>query len=67
MALDSPGDLTGQTVELLQARIRNRCVNDGTAESGHETTTVPTTEPSNAAVASDAMAHARKPCAVSRE
>lgn len=29
--------LTGQTVELLQAMIRNRCVNDGTAESGHET------------------------------
>ncbi len=30
-------DLTGQTVELLQALIRSRCVNDGTAESGHET------------------------------
>ncbi|MFT3852744.1 MAG: M20/M25/M40 family metallo-hydrolase [Ilumatobacteraceae bacterium] len=30
-------DLTGQTVELLQAMIRNRCVNDGTAESGFET------------------------------
>ena len=29
--------LTGETVELLQALIRNRCVNDGTAESGHET------------------------------
>ncbi len=29
--------LTGQTVELLQTLIRNRCVNDGTAESGHET------------------------------
>ena len=29
-------DLTGQTVELLQTLIRNRCVNDGTAESGHE-------------------------------
>jgi acetylornithine deacetylase/succinyl-diaminopimelate desuccinylase-like protein len=28
--------LTGQTVELLQAMIRNRCVNDGTAESGEE-------------------------------
>lgn len=28
--------LTGQTVELLQTLIRNRCVNDGTAESGHE-------------------------------
>ena len=30
-------DLTGQTVELLQALIRNACVNDGTATSGHET------------------------------
>ena len=29
-------DLTGQTVELLQTLIRNRCVNDGTAESGNE-------------------------------
>lgn len=28
--------LTGQTIELLQALIRNQCVNDGTAESGHE-------------------------------
>jgi acetylornithine deacetylase/succinyl-diaminopimelate desuccinylase-like protein len=28
--------LTGSTVELLQALIRNRCVNDGTPESGHE-------------------------------
>jgi acetylornithine deacetylase/succinyl-diaminopimelate desuccinylase-like protein len=30
-------DLTGATVELLQTLIRNECVNDGTAESGHET------------------------------
>jgi acetylornithine deacetylase/succinyl-diaminopimelate desuccinylase-like protein len=30
-------DPTGATVELLQTLIRNRCVNDGTAESGHET------------------------------
>lgn len=29
-------DLTGDTVELLQTLIRNQCVNDGTAESGHE-------------------------------
>jgi acetylornithine deacetylase/succinyl-diaminopimelate desuccinylase-like protein len=29
--------LTGQTVELLQALIRNRCVNDGSAASGQET------------------------------
>lgn len=27
---------TGQSVELLQALIRNACVNDGTAGSGHE-------------------------------
>jgi acetylornithine deacetylase/succinyl-diaminopimelate desuccinylase-like protein len=30
-----PG-LTGETVDLLQAMIRNACVNDGTAESGEE-------------------------------
>jgi acetylornithine deacetylase/succinyl-diaminopimelate desuccinylase-like protein len=29
--------LTNETVELLQAMIRNRCVNDGSASSGHET------------------------------
>ena len=29
-------NLTGQTVELLQTMIRNHCVNDGTAASGHE-------------------------------
>jgi acetylornithine deacetylase/succinyl-diaminopimelate desuccinylase-like protein len=28
--------LTGQTVELLQQLIRNRCVNDGSVASGHE-------------------------------
>ena len=28
--------LTGQTVELLQQLIRNRCVNDGTLMSGQE-------------------------------
>jgi acetylornithine deacetylase/succinyl-diaminopimelate desuccinylase-like protein len=28
--------LGGETVELLQQMIRNRCVNDGTPESGHE-------------------------------
>lgn len=28
--------LTGETVELLQAMIRNQCVNDGRAESGEE-------------------------------
>ncbi|MCP3935978.1 MAG: M20/M25/M40 family metallo-hydrolase [Actinomycetia bacterium] len=28
--------LTGETVELLRAMIRNRCVNDGTAQSGDE-------------------------------
>ena len=30
-------DHTGQTVELLQALIRNECVNDGTPDSGGET------------------------------
>lgn len=29
-------ELTGQTVELLQAMIRNRCVNEGTVDSGDE-------------------------------
>ena len=29
--------LTAGTVALLQTLIRNECVNDGTAESGHET------------------------------
>jgi acetylornithine deacetylase/succinyl-diaminopimelate desuccinylase-like protein len=31
--------LTGQSVELLQQLIRNRCVNDGTVESGQEVRT----------------------------
>src|SRR5262252_6037720 len=31
--------LTGETVELLQQLIRNRCVNDGTIGSGHEVRT----------------------------
>jgi hypothetical protein len=30
---------TGQTVELLQHMIRNRCVNDGTVASGQEVRT----------------------------
>ena len=30
------GELTNQTVDLLQALIRNHCVNDGTPESGQE-------------------------------
>ena len=29
-------ELTGEVTELLQQLIRNQCVNDGTAESGHE-------------------------------
>lgn len=29
--------LTAETIELLQTMIRNRCVNDGTVASGHET------------------------------
>ena len=31
-----PNEFTGPTTELLQALIRNECVNDGTAESGGE-------------------------------
>ncbi len=33
----SESSLTGDTVELLQALIRNECVNDGTPDSGNET------------------------------
>jgi len=33
---DTLDRLTGETVELLQALIRNECVNDGTPDSGHE-------------------------------
>lgn len=36
MAERTGNQLTGQTVELLQAMIRNACVNDGTPESGQE-------------------------------
>jgi len=36
MATAGSDQLTGQTVELLQAMIRNACVNDGTPESGQE-------------------------------
>jgi acetylornithine deacetylase/succinyl-diaminopimelate desuccinylase-like protein len=38
MPMTSPHwpDLTGETVELLQALIRNACVNDGTVQSGEE-------------------------------
>ncbi|MGH9124475.1 MAG: M20/M25/M40 family metallo-hydrolase [Acidimicrobiales bacterium] len=35
-----PDDLAGEVTELLQQLIRNACVNDGTAESGHEERTV---------------------------
>lgn len=35
-AFSATGDLTNETVELLQTLIRNRCVNEGTAESGEE-------------------------------
>ncbi len=35
---------TDETVELLQALIRNRCVNDGTAESGQEVRNADTIE-----------------------
>lgn len=38
MSADAPtlDRLTGETVDLLQAMIRNQCVNDGRAESGDE-------------------------------
>lgn len=36
MASTSDQDLTHSTVELLQTLIRNRCVNDGTPQSGQE-------------------------------
>ena len=36
--------LTGQTVELLQTMIRNECVNDGSAGSGHESRSAETIE-----------------------
>ena len=35
---------THETVELLQAMIRNECTNDGTADSGHETRNTDTLE-----------------------
>ncbi len=35
--LSNESDLTRQSVELLQQMIRNRCVNDGTGETGFET------------------------------
>jgi acetylornithine deacetylase/succinyl-diaminopimelate desuccinylase-like protein len=39
---NNDGSLAGQTTELLQALIRNRCVNDGSPGSGHELRTVRT-------------------------
>lgn len=35
-ALGSESALTRESIELLQAMIRNKCVNDGSKESGHE-------------------------------
>ena len=35
--MTSPDEFTGPTTELLQALIRNECVNDGTPDSGEET------------------------------
>lgn len=35
-ALSSESPLTQESVELLQAMIRNACVNDGTVDTGHE-------------------------------
>lgn len=36
------GESTGEVTELVQQLIRNRCVNDGTPESGHEARSVDT-------------------------
>jgi acetylornithine deacetylase/succinyl-diaminopimelate desuccinylase-like protein len=40
MAGDSATDVTAEVTDLLQQMIRNECVNDGTAASGHEARTV---------------------------
>jgi len=37
---DANDDPSGEVTDLLQHLIRNECVNDGTAESGHETRSV---------------------------
>lgn len=37
-------ELGHEAVELLQALIRNKCVNDGTTDSGHETRSIDTIE-----------------------
>ena len=37
MSASDTRPLTGETTELLQALIRNECVNDGTPDSGGET------------------------------
>jgi acetylornithine deacetylase/succinyl-diaminopimelate desuccinylase-like protein len=42
MTLGTNETLTGETVELLQAMIRNQCVNDGSPESGDEIRTADT-------------------------
>ena len=39
-----PTDLGGEVAELLQQLIRNSCVNDGTATSGHEDRSAETIE-----------------------
>ncbi|MBT4983553.1 MAG: peptidase M20 family protein, partial [Ilumatobacter sp.] len=35
--MTNAADFTGPSTELLQALIRNECVNDGTPDSGNET------------------------------
>jgi acetylornithine deacetylase/succinyl-diaminopimelate desuccinylase-like protein len=40
MAGDRAPDVTAEVTDLLQQMIRNQCVNDGTAASGHEARTV---------------------------
>jgi len=44
MTAERQDDLTTQTVELLRELIRNACVNDGSADSGHEERSAATLE-----------------------
>ena len=52
---------TAETVELLQAMIRNACVNDGTPESGHEVRSADVLRPTSRAAASTSSASSRRP------
>ena len=58
---DAGADLTGETVELLQQLIRNRCVNDGTPESGQEVRNADLLRLTSRAPASTSSATSRRP------